>query len=116
MVNEIQGKTKPRNRKTYIYTEEGMKKEIKEIWEDFIEYWRVTIYQKDKTNIHKLWHGGEGQKGWRIEYVSYVKSLRENEGDKVMSIPIITGGTVRKSQRAEKRESSRHRWNERGSY
>merc|ERR1712030_161643 len=47
VVNEIQGKTKPKNRKIYIYTKEEEKKEIKEIWEEFVECWRVTIYQKD---------------------------------------------------------------------
>merc|ERR1712030_194631 len=47
VVNEIQGKTKPKNKKTYIYNEEGEKKEVKEIWEEFVNYWRITIYQKD---------------------------------------------------------------------
>ena len=74
----------------YIYTEEGEKKEVKEIWEEFVNYWRITIYQKDKSKVSEKWYGDNKNKGWRISYVSYLDNLRKiGEEDKIMQIPII---------------------------
>ena len=56
-----------------------------------MEYWRVTIYQKNKSDVAKLWYGNNQDTGWRISYVSYLNNLRtNNEEDKIMKIPIIT--------------------------
>ena len=78
VVNEIQGKTKPKNKKTYIYTKDDEKKDVKEIWEEFVNYWRVTIYQKDKSEVAKKWYGNNQDAGWRISYVSYLNNLIKN--------------------------------------
>ena len=84
------GKPNLRIKKTYIYTEEGEKKEIKEIWEEFVNYWRISIYQKDKSEVSKKWYGDDKEKGWRISYVSYLDNLIKNgEEEKIMQIPVI---------------------------
>ena len=81
----------PKNKKTYIYTKDDEKKDVKEIWEEFVNYWRVTISQKDKSNVAKKWYGNNQNEGWRISYVSYLNNLIKNgEEDKIMKIPIIT--------------------------
>merc|ERR1711888_123855 len=90
VVNEIQGKTKPKNKKTYIYTDDEEKKEVKEIWEEFVNYWRITIYQKDNSRVSEKWYGNNKNKGWRISYVSYLDNLiKKEEEKKIMQIPII---------------------------
>ena len=56
-----------------------------------MNYWRVTIYQKDKSEVAKKWYGNNQDEGWRISYVSYLNSLmKKGEEEKIMQIPIIT--------------------------
>ena len=43
MIRELLGKKKEREEEVYVYTEEGEKKEIMEIQEDYIEKWRENI-------------------------------------------------------------------------
>ena len=43
MIRELLGKKKEREEEVYVYTEEGEKKEIMEIKEDYIEKWRDNI-------------------------------------------------------------------------
>ena len=44
--NDIAGKTKGKEVATYIYTEDGEKKELEVIWVQFVNTWKNDIYKK----------------------------------------------------------------------
>ena len=46
MIKELLGKNKEREEETYVYTQEGDRKEIMEISEEYVVKWKQTIYQK----------------------------------------------------------------------
>jgi len=47
MIKELLGKNKDRDEEEYVYTEEGMKKNINEISNEYLNEWKKVIYQKN---------------------------------------------------------------------
>ena len=46
MIKELLGKSKEKDEDIYVYTEEGLKKDITEISEEYLSKWKQKIYQK----------------------------------------------------------------------
>ena len=46
MIKELLGKNKRRDYENFVYTQEGEKKEIMEIAEEYVNKWKQSIYQK----------------------------------------------------------------------
>ena len=59
---DIQGKTKKRDEKTYIYVE-GEKKTIEMVWDLFILIWKRDIYQKAPEMDLTFWYGARNKVG-----------------------------------------------------
>ena len=52
MIAELLGTTKKRDEETYVYTEEGIKKEIMTYTKEYIGKWKKEVYQKyEKTDF-----------------------------------------------------------------
>ena len=82
MIRELLGKYKEEEEETYIYTEEGERKEIMEIPEEFIGSWLINIYQKAKRPDFSFWYGKEGLMKKMLD--------EEKEGNsEIMKFPII---------------------------
>ena len=50
MIKELLGKKKEREEEAYVYTEEGVRREVMEIPDEFIVSWLKNIYQKATTH------------------------------------------------------------------
>ena len=46
MIKELLGKNKERGEETYVYTQEGDRKEIMEMSEEYVDKWKQTSFQK----------------------------------------------------------------------
>merc|ERR1712033_144317 len=60
MIRELLGKNKEEEEETYIYNEEGDRKEIMEIPEKFVGTWLINVYQKAMKPDFSFWYGKEG--------------------------------------------------------
>merc|ERR1711874_180348 len=85
MIKELLGKNKEIVDDAYVYTEEGLKKEIMDYETEYIEGWRNSIYQKfEKTDFS--WYGKEGEKG-----LKKVMEEQLNQGNSgIMDTPTIS--------------------------
>ena len=91
VIKEILGKTKKKDETVYLYDEHKNKKEAKEVWQDFLEYWRKNIYQKDNIDIEKLWRGDSKEKGLKVRYQNFIRKRKnQRKTDIMMEIPKIT--------------------------
>ena len=57
MIRELLGKNKGRDEDAYVYTEEGMKKNINEISDEYLKEWKREIYQKTERVDLSFWYG-----------------------------------------------------------
>ena len=57
MIKELLGKNKDRDEEAHVYTEEGMKKNINEISDEYLNEWKKVIYQKTERVDLSFWHG-----------------------------------------------------------
>ena len=46
LIKDLLGKTKNKDEEAYIYTENGEKHNVENIWKEYMESWRKEIYQK----------------------------------------------------------------------
>ena len=67
MIKELLGKNKDRDEEAYVYTEEGMKKNINEIRDEYFNEWKKEIYQKTERVDLSFWYGKEDLKGKKKE-------------------------------------------------
>ena len=67
MIKELLGKNKDRDEEAYVYTEEGMKKNINEISNEYLNEWKKVIYQKTERVDLSFWYGKEGLKSKKKE-------------------------------------------------
>ena len=85
MIKELLGKNKELEDDAFVYTEEGLKKEIMECEANFIEDWKKSIYQKkDKTDF-SFWYGSNGEKGLK----KIMEEELEQEESNIMKVPTI---------------------------
>ena len=85
-VKEILGKSKEREEEAYVFTEEGERKNVIEISNEYMNEWKKKIYQKTDRIDLSFWYGKEDQIGKKEE-------MEENEkqGDmEIMKIPVMT--------------------------
>ena len=62
MIRELIGKDREKEEEAYIFNENGEKKEIIEIKEEFTTSWKTNVYQKaDKTDF-SFWYGKGGKR------------------------------------------------------
>ena len=47
MIKELLGKNKERKEETYVYTQEGERKEIMEMSVEYVDKWKQTRFQKN---------------------------------------------------------------------
>ena len=86
MIKELLGKNKEIVEDAYVYTEEGLKKEIMDYETEYIEGWRSSIYQKYEKTDFSFWYGGEGEKGLRS-----IMEEELNQGNSgIMETPTIS--------------------------
>ena len=57
MIKELLGKNKERDQDAFVYTEEGVKKNINEISNEYINEWKKMIYQKTERVDLSFWYG-----------------------------------------------------------
>ena len=67
MIKELLGNNKEREEDTFVYTQEGEKKEIVEMSDDYINKWKQEIYQKKGRIDFSFWYGTESTKGKKEE-------------------------------------------------
>ena len=85
MIKELLGNNKEKDEDTYVYTQEGIKKEITEMSGEYIDKWKQTIYQKTGRTDFSFWYGNEKLKGKKKEMEE--EERKENSG--IMKFPII---------------------------
>ena len=66
MIKELLGSNKEKE-DTYVYTQEGDKKEIIEMSKEYIDKWKQAIYQKTGRTNFSFWYGTESIKGKKKE-------------------------------------------------
>ena len=86
MIKELLEKNKELDDEAYVYTDEGMKKEIMECEESFIEDWKKSIYQKMEKTDFSFWYGGDGEKGLK----QIMEEELEQEDSEIMKTPTIS--------------------------
>ena len=57
MIRELLGKKKEYEEEAYVYTNEGERREIMDIPEEFIGSWLINIYQKATKPDFSFWYG-----------------------------------------------------------
>ena len=67
MIKELLGNNKEKDEDTYVYTQEGLKKEITEMSGEYIDKWKQTIYQKTGRIDFTFWYGNEKLRGKKEE-------------------------------------------------
>ena len=67
MIGELLGKSKERDEETFVFTEEGNKKEIMTYTKEYTEEWKKTVYQKTERTDFTFWYGDENTRGWKAE-------------------------------------------------
>ena len=85
MIKELLGNNKEKEEDTYVYTQEGEKKEIEEMSDDYVNKWKQEIYQKTGRINFSFWYGTESMKGKKEEIEEEEKT--ENSG--IMKFPVI---------------------------
>ena len=78
MIKELLGKNKDRDEEAYIYTEEGTRKNINEISDEYLKEWKKEIYQKTERVDLSFWYGKEDLKGKKKEMEE--EELQGNSG------------------------------------
>ena len=82
MIRELLGKNKEEEEETFVYNEEGERKEIMEIPEKFVGSWVRNIYQKSLRPDFSFWHEKGGEMDKMLE--------EEKEADsEIMKFPVI---------------------------
>merc|ERR1711874_355449 len=90
MIKELLGNNKEKEEDTYVYTQEGEKKEIEEMSDDYINKWKQEIYQKTGRTDFSFWYGTESIKGKKEEMEEEEKT--ENSG--IMKLPVRREGEM----------------------
>ena len=86
MIKELLGENKEIEDEAYVYTEEGVKKEIMDYETEYIEGWKSSIYQKFEKTDFSFWYGKEGEKG-----LKKVMEEQLNQGNSgIMETPTIS--------------------------
>ena len=85
MIKELLGNNKEKEGETYVYTQDGEKREIEEISDDYINKWRQEVYLKTERIDFSFWYGMESVKGKKEEMEEEEKT--ENSG--IMKFPVI---------------------------
>ena len=86
MIRELVGKNRRKEEETYVYTEEGGKREIMKYIGEYMGEWKKNVYQKYKNTDFTFWYGDKDTIGWK-------EKLEEGltNGDQgIMENPIIT--------------------------
>ena len=86
MIGELLGKTKKREDETYVYTEEGSKKEIMTYIKEYTEGWKKSVYQKYERIDFTFWYGNEEIEGWKKK----MEKDLQNKDSGIMENPVIT--------------------------
>ena len=60
MIKELLGKNKEKEEETYVYSEEGVRKEIMEISKKYVDVWKENSFQKNERIDFSFWHGENG--------------------------------------------------------
>ena len=84
MIKELFGKSKEKEEDIYVYTEEGLKKDITEISEEYLSKWKQKIYQKTGRIDFTFWYGNESQKGMKEK----MEEDEKKENSEIMKFPI----------------------------
>jgi len=57
VIKELLGKSKERVEEAFVYTEEGEKKNIEEVRNEYMDEWKKKIYQKNERIDFSFWYG-----------------------------------------------------------
>merc|ERR1712030_184603 len=85
---DIQGKTKKRDEKTYIYIE-GEKKTIEMVWDLFILIWKRDIYQKAPEMDLTFWYRSRNKVGLKEIMRREDEENMIKGGSRMMPLPIM---------------------------
>ena len=85
MIEELLGKTKKREEDTYVFTEDGSKREIMTYTKEYIGEWKRSVYQKYERIDFTFWHGSETKEGWKTRMERELQA--GNSG--IMEAPVI---------------------------
>ena len=77
MIKELLGENKDRDEEAYVYTEEGMKKNINEISDEYLKEWKKEIYQKTERVDLSFWYGKEDLIVWWLGAKKYQDTVIE---------------------------------------
>ena len=86
MIKELLGKNKELDEEAFIYTENGVKKEIMDCEDSFAQKWTDNIYQRLEKTDFTFWHGDDNNKGLKKQ----MEEEMEQENSEIMDTPIIT--------------------------
>ena len=67
MIRELLGENNEREDETYVYTEDGVRKEIMEMKGDYVEAWKKNSFQKAGRVDFTFWHGKNGMLSLMLE-------------------------------------------------
>ena len=84
MIKELIGKSKEKDEEAYVYSEEGEKKNIEEMKDEYLDRWKKEIYQKTER-INLSWYGKAGLKGKKEE----MEEEEEKGESGIMKLPIM---------------------------
>ena len=85
MIKELLGNNKEKDEDTYVYTQEGLKKEITEMSGEYIDKWKQTIYQKTGRIDFTFWYGNESQRGKKEE----MEEEQKGKKSEIIKFPVI---------------------------
>ena len=56
MIKDLLGKNREREEDTYVYTQDGVRKEIMEISEKYVDKWKKNSFQKNERTDFSFWY------------------------------------------------------------
>ena len=87
VIQEVLGKRKSNKEDIYIYIGEKDRRRIEEIWETYIQKWKISLYQKQKRVLKVRWYGTKNNEGFKNEIIK--EELQLGENSRMMEMPIM---------------------------
>merc|ERR1712030_204859 len=88
LIKEVLGNRESKNNEVYIYKNSKERTKIEDIWNPFVDAWKVNLYQKQKRILKEKWYGTKEEEGFKKEIIKEEEELGDRS--RMMKMPEMT--------------------------